>query len=646
MASQQRSRPAEPGEALDLLSRTLPFSELSPEERAALAADCRVEKASKGARIMTQGETEITALLIIRAGGVKLFLTSGQGEERLVDYRGEGSYVGALGLIRGSRANLNVEAVEDAEFLAVPRAAFLDLLRTNPAFTGHFLRTFTEAYVSKAFAELRHRQADICASESPLYLFATTLGDVAKGDPRTASRAASIRECAALMAEHGIGSLLITGEGEAEGGVEGIITDKDLRRVVARGQDFDAPVEAIMSSPVVTMEHHAVCFDALIRMMDRKIHHLAVTRGGVVSGMVTSHDIMVLQGRSPVALFREILAQRAIPGLYDLSRKIPLVAGRLLEEGAKAGNITRMISVLNDLILDKLLTMLQDEMGPPPVPFCWLLMGSEGRKEQTFRTDQDNALVYQDPRSPGEARACEDYFAAFTRAAIDHLVACGYPLCPGEMMAVNPKWRKPYAEFREFFESLIMRPEPQEVLHASIFFDFRPGYGRLEFGEALRDHVAVHAKREHVFQRHLAADCMKVRPPLSLFRSFVVEKDGEHKNTLNIKERGLTPFVDFARLFALRHGVKETNTLDRLRLLREGGHLSGDLLAEAAGAYEFLMQLRLVLQMGQIRRGQQPNNQLDPGTLSEMEKRTLKDAFGVIGRLQGLVRDAFRLSLG
>ena len=643
MASPHKGRPAEPGEALDLLSRTLPFSELSPDERAGLARDCRVETFAKGQRVMTQGETEIAALLLIRQGGVKLFLAAAEGEDRLVDYRGEGAYVGALGLIRGSRANLNVEAVEDTEFLAVPRAAFLELLRTNPAFTGHFLRSFTEAYVSRAFAELRQRRVDLCAGESPLTLFATTLSEVAKGEPRTAPGDASIRDCAAAMAEHGIGSLLVTGE---DGEVAGIVTDKDLRRVVARGQDFSAPVRGIMSAPLVTMEHHAVCFDALIRMMDRKIHHLAVTRGGRVAGMVTSHDILVLQGRSPVALFREILAQHAIPGLYDLSRKIPLVAGRLLGEGAKAANVTRMISVLNDLILDKLLSMLQEEMGPPPVPFCWLLMGSEGRREQTFRTDQDNALVYADPGDPEQAAAAEAYFAAFTRAAIGHLAACGYPPCPGDMMASNPRWRKPFAEFRDFFESLVMRPEPQEVLHASIFFDFRPGWGRLDLGEALRGHITAHARREHVFLRHLAADCMKARPPLSLFRNFVVEKDGAHKNTLNLKERGLTPFVDFARLFALRHGVAETNTLDRLRLLREGGHLSRDLLAEAAGAYELLMQLRLLLQMGQINAGQEPNNQLDPAALSEMERRTLKDAFAVIGRLQSLVRDAFRLTLG
>lgn len=643
MAKKETARPAEPGEALALLSRTMPFSDLPQDALAALARDCRVESHQKGVRVMTQDETEIHALLFISKGGVKLFLSGEGGEDRLVDFRGEGALVGALGLIRGSKANLNVETVEDTEFLTLPREAFLELVRTRPEFAGHFLRSFTEAYVTKAFAELRRHQADLSAGESPLYLFSTKLGDVVKGEPRTIPRDHSIREAAGIMAEHGIGSLLIAGPA---GEVEGIITDKDLRRVVAQGLGFDAPVETIMSSPVVMVDHHAMCFDALIRMMDRKIHHLVVARGGKVMGMVTSHDIMLLQGRSPVALFREIMAQRTISGLYDLSRKTPLVAGRLIGEGAKASNVTRMITVLNDLILEKLLTMLQDELGAPPVPFCWLLMGSEGRKEQTFHTDQDNALTYMDPRTPEEARAAGEYFAVFTRKAIDHLVACGYPLCPGEMMAVNPKWRKPFAEFRDFFEHLIMRPEPQEVLHASIFFDFRPGYGRFALGESLRNHVTVHAMREHVFQRHLARDCMKARPPLSMFRNFVVEKDGEHKNTLNLKERGLTPFVDFARLFALRHGVKETNTLDRLRLLREGGHLSGDLLSEASGACEFLMQLRLVLQMEQLKNGQEPNNRLDPGTLSELEKRTLKDAFGVIGRLQSLVRDAFRLNLG
>jgi len=362
--------------------------------------------------------------------------------------------------------------------------------------------------------------------------------------------------------------------------------------------------------------------------------------------MVTSHDIMLIQGRSPVSLFREIVAARSSEGLYPPSQNVPFTVGGLIEEGAKAGNITRMITVLNDLILEKLLNMLQDEMGPPPVPFCWILMGSEGRKEQTFHTDQDNALVYRDPVGEDEARAAREYFKDFTAAAIEHLVACGYPLCAGGMMASNPKWRQPFTICRDYFERMILRPEPMEVLHATIFFDFRPGYGQLSLGQALRDHVTAHAAREEVFLRYLAKDCLTARPPLSFFRGFIVEKNGEHKDRLDLKKSGLVPFVDFARLFALKHGITETNTLDRLALLKERGHVAPDLVVEAVEAYEFLMQLRLVHQMSQINNGLAPDNHVKPGDLSDLEKQTLKEAFGVVSGLQGFIKDVFRLNVG
>jgi len=455
-------------------------------------------------------------------------------------------------------------------------------------------------------------------------------------------RGTTIRDAAARMVERRIGSLIVT---SPSGEPEGIVTDKDLRRAVAEAEPYDAPVEFIMSSPVAGVPHTETCFDALLAMMRRRIHHLAVTRMGALQGMVTSHDLMVLQGRSPILLFREIMARETIEGLCEASRRVPQVVGRLVEEGAKAGNVTRMIAVLGDLVLERLLTMLQDEMGPPPVPFCWMLMGSEGRKEQTFRTDQDNALIYRDPRGKAAAREAESWFAAFTERAIEGLVACGYPLCPGGMMASNPKWRKSYTKFRDFFEGLVIKSEPEEVLNATIFFDFRPGYGHMEMGESLRDHITVHAARSDVFLRYLAKDCLTARPPLTFFRSFVVEKSGENKNTLDLKRRGLTPFVDFARVFALKHGVKETNTADRLRLLMEEGHLPKGLISEALEAYEFLMQLRLVHQMDKMNAGQQPDNHIDPATLTELEKRTLKQAFGVIGGLQNLLKDTFSLNV-
>lgn len=632
---------AQTSELVPFLKRTLPFSDLSEAELSALSRECTIDFHPGGTKILTQGQTDIESVRIIRRGAVRLFIEQDGGEEKLVDHRGEGGAVGALGVIRDAKSSLSATTTEDTFFFNIPKQVFRRLVEEHPSITQFFLKSFSERYITKAFLELRRQHADLCA-KSPLHLFSTRVGDIVKGAPVKVESGKSIRDAARLMMREDIGSLLVTApSGEAAG----ILTDTDLRRAIAENEPTDSPVEFVMSSPLITMSHRASSFDALLKMMAGQIHHLAIQEEGTVIGMVTSHDIMLLQGRSPVSLFREIMAAKSLEELHPLSRKVPFTVGGLVEEGAKARNITRMITVLNDLILEKMLNLLQDEMGPPPVPFCWILMGSEGRREQTFHTDQDNALIYRNPADEAEAHKADEYFAAFTSEAIGHLVKCGYPLCNGEMMASNPKWRMPFTRFRDYFEQMIIKPEPQEVLNATIFFDFRPGYGALDLGDTLRAHVTAHAAREDLFLRHLAQDCLTARAPLSFFRNFIVEKDGRHKDRLDLKTSGLVPFVDFARLFALRHGITETNTIDRFMLLREQGHIAADLATEAVEAYEFIMQLRIVHQMQCIDQGLEPDNHVNPAELSDLEKKTLKEAFGVVRGLQSFIRDAFRLNV-
>jgi CBS domain-containing protein len=418
----------------------------------------------------------------------------------------------------------------------------------------------------------------------------------------------------------------------------GIITDHDLRcKVVAAGLDYKQPVATIMNSPVQTVLSQSLCFDVLLKMMATGIHHLAVERGGRIIGVITSHDIMLLQGHSPYYMFREIRAQEHIAGLYPLARKIPEVIRGLIGEGAKAGNITQMIAILNDQILGRMLTLLEQEMGVPPVPYCWLLMGSEGRREQTFKTDQDNAIVYDDPADEAGQQAAKTYFTAFAAKAIDHLVNCGYPLCPGEVMAINPRWCQPLSVWKKYFERWVAAPDPQEIRYATIFFDFRAGFGENRLAEELRAHLNRQIKGMDLFLFHLARQCMETRVPLSIFKNFIVEKDGEHKNRLDIKQQGLTPFVNFARVLALKFGVKETNTLARLKALMEGEWIQGELWSTASEAYELQMQQRLVHQLRQIEEGILPDNHIDPADLSDLERRMLKEAFSVIERLYGVL---------
>ena len=624
------------------LGETLPFSELDREARVRLARHCLVDFHPSGTRLFIRGVTEVDSLLLIQKGGVKLFVEDEEGGAGLADYRGDGGSIGALALFRGEPAALDVETVEDTFFIKIGRDAFFDVVKSRPEIARYYLKSFSETFTEKAFCEMRARRSE-AGDESTLYLFSRRVSDLTgRREPVSCEFGLSLRDAAKMMIRRNVGSLLIR---EPSGEVCGVFTDKDLRKAVALGAGMDAPVETFMSTPVATIDGNAVCFDALLKMMTEKIHHLAVTDRGVVVGVVTSHDIMVMQGRSPMSIFREISTRRSIKGLYPLSAKAPKVVRTLVQEGARAGNITRMIAVMNDMIVEKLLELLIREIGPPPVDFCWLLMGSEGRREQTFATDQDNALVYRDCEEDFLERAARVYFEAFTERAIEHLVNCGFPRCPGDIMASNPKWRMSLSAWKKRFAHWIYAPKPQEVLHATIFFDFRGAFGRTGLAEELRNHVMREAAGQDVFLRCLAADCLATRPPLSFFKNFIVEKNGEHKNRLNLKLRGLVPFTDFARVLALKHGIRDTSTLGRLKLLGEGGHLPDDLCREAGEAFEFMLQLRLVHQLEQVEQGPAPDNFIDPASLSALEKRTLKDAFGVVGGMQSFLKTMFRLNV-
>lgn len=617
--------------AVDFFKGIMPFGMLDEKTLHSLARHCRVDFYPKGTRLLTYEKTKIEYLYLIQRGGVKAFINDQDGNLALKDFRGVGAYIGALGIIRNTKANLNIETVEDTFCYLLPKDTFLELVENNPAVSHYFLKSFSDKVVNTAYTELRKQKVGSRANDD-LYLFSITAGELVK-KLHTISSEDTIQDAARKMSRKGIGSLLIFAPEEPLEYI-GIITDTDLRKkVVAKGLDYRQPVSMIMSSPLLTVLSQSVCFDVLLKMMTTGIHHLGVEQGGQIVGVVTSHDVLLLQGNSPYYLFKEIIGQKKIRGLYHLSQKFPELIRAMLKEGARGSNITRMIAILNDQVLKQMLILLEKEMGPPPVDYCWLLMGSEGRREQTFKTDQDNAIIYADPENEEQKTLAREYFEQFAAKAIDHLVNCGYPLCPGKIMANNPRWCQPLSMWKECFRQWVESPDPKELLHATIFFDFRAGYGNERMAGSLRRYLNGIAAKQTVFTFHLGRQCIANRAPLSFFNNIVVEKDGEHKNRLDLKRRGLTPFVDFARVLALYKGLNETNTLARLDALMKEGHIREDLHAAIVEAYEILMQLRLVHQLQQIEKGELPDNYIAPVHLSELEQRMLKDAFGVIERM-------------
>ena len=628
---------------IDLLKKIPPFTDLAGQDVNRLLQNLRVKLYPRGSLIFSQDMTDIDALHVIVSGGVKLYLKDEENTIILKEYRSAGDYFGALGIIMGTKANLNVEAIENTNCILIPKADFKELINTHTWFSAFYLKSFYEKYIHAAYSELRKKK-DVPKAESSLCLFSQDTAGIIKGKLHTCMPDDTVRAVSQKMSKYRIGSLLIK---DSDGNVQGIITDKDLRtKLLARGLNSNEHVKSIMAFPVKTISSQSVCFDALIYMLKNRIHHLAVERQGDIIGVVTAHDILLLQGNSPIVLFREITAQTKINKLYILPEKIQDVVRTLIQDGAKANNITRMITVLNDQILDRILTILIEEMGSPPVPFCWMVMGSEGRKEQTFSTDQDNAIIFEDPGSKDQEDKAREYFLEFAKKAVGHLAACGYSLCNGDIMASNPKWNMPFSGWKSLFDHWIFSPDPKEVLHSTIFFDFRPAFGKFELAYKLRNHLIKRGLHEKIFIHHLARDCMTARPPLSMFKKIITEKSGKHKGHIDLKTKGMVPFVDFARLVSLDHGIAATNTLERIESLKEQNIISNDFAARIREAYEFQMRLRLVNQLNMIKDGKKPDNYINPSELTDIEKHTLKKAFLFIGEIQSYIEDSYHLNLG
>lgn len=445
------------------------------------------------------------------------------------------------------------------------------------------------------------------------------------------------------MAAHGVGSIVILG---ADGSPAGIVTDRDLReRALGAGRSPETPVTAIMSSPVVTLSPEAFVFEALLEMTRRDIHHLVLFEGGKIAGVVSSHDLLLVQAAAPLEVARRIQSCATLAELTEAMPALTETTRGLFEQGISGYEVGRILSELNDAVIRRVLGFVEQELsasgsGQPCVPYCWVVLGSEGRREQTLHTDQDNALVYEDP-SPPLRRPAETYFHRFADRAIAGLIALGYPPCPGGAMASNPKWCQPLAVWRRYFADWVREPAGENLLYASIYFDLRPVAGDERLARALREEIRTQVAAWRSFPRHLAKIAVSHAPPLGLFSRFRLERrDG--RRGLNVKLNAILLLVNALRAYAIDLGLDETNTIERLEAAtRAGGCFTSSEAIDVREAYETIARFRLRHQLARIAGGHAPDNLLDPYALGRTEQRQLKEAFRAVRRLQGKVADRY-----
>jgi CBS domain-containing protein len=319
-----------------------------------------------------------------------------------------------------------------------------------------------------------------------------------------------------------------------------------------------------MSAPLVVIRPDAFAFEAVLEMTRAGIHHLPVVEDGRLVGVVSSHDFLLLQSAHPMGLAREIGRASSRAALRDLAGRVTALVRDLVADGGSPYDVGQLVAELNDRLVRRVLALaLAGEAPGPPVPYCWLVFGSEGRREQTLRTDQDHGLVYADP--PADLPGARAYFLRLGAEVTRGLVEVGFPPCPGEIMASNPRWCRPVSEWVALFRGWMEETTPEHVLAGAIFFDLRPLAGALAVGDELAGVVRRDAPGQALFLRRLAEDVATSRLPLSFLGRLSVERQGPRRGTVDLKAAGTLQLVGAGRLHALALGLAETNTVDRFR---------------------------------------------------------------------------------
>lgn len=446
---------------------------------------------------------------------------------------------------------------------------------------------------------------------------------------------------AAEMRAHNISSVVVS-DGTAP---LGIVTDRDLRnKVVAHGLDpAGLLVRDVMSSPLITVSSNEFLFEALYTMSKHSIHRVGVVDdAGCLVGVITDSDILRLQSRSPQQLVREIEEAGSLDELKTLHDRVEGLVAHLVGTGTSARDLVRLIAHLNDRILIRLITLLHTgRFADLPAGFAFVVLGSEGRREQTLTTDQDNAIIYADDLSAAEIQKLEE----FSRELIDGLIAIGVPACPGGIMAKNPEWRRSLADWKVALEQWLGTPKSEHILTGSMFFDLRTLYGDPSFERALKSHIAFRLQVEPMFLRYAAANVLRFHTPLNWFGRFRVEREGERRGQLDIKKAGIFALTEGVKVLALQAGVLDGGTCERLNGLVAAGVFDQTRADDLETTFNTLVHFRLRGQVNAIRAGATPTNYIDLQQFSRMEKGRLKLALEGVDTFQEFLSLRFSLEM-
>jgi CBS domain-containing protein len=456
-----------------------------------------------------------------------------------------------------------------------------------------------------------------------------------RNEPIVCREGQSVREAVAIMHERGVGSVVVV---DSDFRPVGLFSERDLVAAVARGLDTSSVAELMTRAPLA-LPAHAFAYEAALAMIGNRIRHVLVTDDARLIGVLSERDLFSLQRLGLGELTTEIRLAGEVAILEKIAVEIRRLTRLLVEQGVAAEQLTLYVSVLNDRLCQRVIEVVRKHHQWEQISWCWLGFGSEGRLEQTFSTDQDNGIIFSahDGADPADVRSRLLPFAHEVNEALD---ACGFRWCKGNVMASNPAMCLSAEEWRTKVGGWLANWEPQALLEASIYFDFRPLYGDATLATGLRDWVLQRTPAYPAFLRQMAQNALQAQPALGTLRDFVTEDVPNTPHSIDLKVHGARLFVDAARIYALAQGLPQTNTVERLRAAGPGTRMSPAEIEAAVDAFLAIQQLRLRNQVSQVPLTEDAANRIDPDKLNELQRHILKESFRLARKLQqGLALD-------
>jgi CBS domain-containing protein len=591
-----------------------PFDELDDERLAEVVRHTQIEFYPVGTVIQHQSGEPSAFLYIIRTGSVEAV----EGE-LVADVLGEGELFGFVSLFTGLQPAYTLRAAEDTICYLVEKDIALEVMATRRGL---------------AFLAGSLRRREVSVLEGPdreaVDAWATHVSALVRRAPLVVPIGSTIKEAAELMAQERVSSVLVGLDGE--GGM-GIVTDRDLRaKVVAAGRSPDTPTADIMTTPVFSVSPETTAAEVLTQMYERGIHHVPVVGpDGKAVGMVTDTDLLGLEQRTPFILKSELERARTSDEAIQAGTRLPEMFVSLAQAQVDPLDIAHAVAVTIDTLSTRLLDLAIDDIGDPPCPWAWLALGSEARQEQGLATDQDNALVVE--CEPDEFVDVDPYFQRLATVVNDGIERAGIPRCRAGVVASNPEWRGTLALWEERFWGWIREPARTGRAFVGIAFDYRRVAGPLDVDPILDEVIRASAKEDQ-FVRQLAKLAVDARPPVGLLKDAVAHPKGKRAPAFDVKQGGIAPITNLARVLAVESGVTENRTLHRLRAAAEAGRLERETREGLEEAFDLLWQIRVERQARAVEEGEVPDDSVRPEWLGPLTRQALRDAFQMIDGAQ------------